>query len=208
MKLPLFSLLVALVLPLVMGGCEKPSAQGPDEKVLFQAIEDNTKAFNNKDVDGVIATVHPKTPNLDGLKDFISQAFKEVTLKATVSDLKVVTSSPEEARVSFKQKTEKVTDSGPVALNEVEGVHTLRPDNGKWKIFGTVNTKVTRLDQKDEENAAKAAPAAEATSPAPAPAVAPAPAPEAAPSPAAPTAPAAPAPDAAKPASPTEKPAQ
>lgn len=200
---PLFSV---LVLALFVGGCEKPAAQGPDEKVLFQAIEDNAKAFNNKDVDGVMATIHPQMANFADLKDFISQTFKDVTLKATVSDLKVVTSSPEEARVSFKQKTEKVTDAGAVPLNIIEGVHTLRPDNGKWKIFGTVNTNVTRLDQKPEASPENAPPAAAATAPTPAPettpAAAPVPAPTATPNPAVP------APEAPKPAPPAEKPLQ
>jgi len=201
---PLFA---ALLLPLLMGGCEKRAAQGPDPKI--QVIEDNARAFNNKDVDGVMATIHPKMEHFADLKDFIAKTFNEVTLKVAVSDLKVVTSSPEEARVSFKQTTDKVTDAGTVPLNVVEGVHTLRPDNGKWKIFGTVNTNVIRLDQKPgggSENAA--APAKSAPAPASAPEVAPAAAAGPAPASAAPSSPGAPAPEAPKPASPEDKPPQ
>ncbi|EDY18821.1 hypothetical protein CfE428DRAFT_3479 [Chthoniobacter flavus Ellin428] len=207
MKFFFVPLFAALLLPFVMGGCEKPAAQGPDPKVLSQVIEDNARAFNNKDVDGVMATIHPKMEHFADLKDFIAQTFKAVTLKVAVSDLKVVTSSPEEARVSFKQTTDKITDAGTVPLNVVEGVHTLRPDDGKWKIFGTVNTNVTRLDQKPGEGSENAAPAA-AAAPAPAPAPETAPAPAPAPAPASATSPSSATPEAPKPASPVEKPAQ
>lgn len=191
MKSSFAPLLSALVLAFAGGGCEKigpaADAPAPDEKVLFAVVEDNAKAFNNKDVDAVMATIHSKAPNVAGTKQFIADTFKDVTLKVTLSDLKVVTSKPEEARVSFKQKTEQMTPEGLKPLNIVEGVHTLRPDDGKWKITGTVNTNVTRLNQPAEE-------APTETAPAPAPD---APAPEAAP-----------APDAAKLAPTTEKPAQ
>jgi hypothetical protein len=199
----IFALLfAALLLPFMMGGCDKPVTQGPapDEKALFQTIEDNAQAFNKKDVDGVMATVHPKMPHYGDLKEFMAQTFKEVTLKVTVSNLKVVTSSPEEARVSFKQQTEKVADTGAVPLNIVEGIHTLRPDNGKWKIIATTNTNVVRLDQNPIDAAENTTPAPE-----PAPSAAPTRAPEASPAPAEPTA--KPAPQ-ATPAPPAEKPAQ
>jgi hypothetical protein len=188
-------LLSVVMLALVTAGCEKAASPPPDEKVLFQAIEDNARAFNKKDVDGVMGTVHPKMPSFAQLRDFIAQTFSQVDLKVTVSDLKVVTSSPEEARVSFKQKTDKVTDKGVVPLNIVEGIHTLRPDNGTWKILATVNTKVTPLGEPPVE-AAETTPSASAATPSPAATPAAAPEPPPAPEPA------------PKAAPPTEKPPQ
>jgi hypothetical protein len=213
MKFIFAPLFAALLLPLIMGGCGKSAAQGPDPKVLFQVIEDNANAFNNKDVDGVMATVHPKTEHFADLQEFLANTFKEVTLKATVSDLKVVTSSPEEARVHFKETTDKVTGTGTVPLNVIEGVHTLRPDNGRWKIFGTVNTKITRADEKPDEGSEQAAPATPVATPAAVPATAAAPEVASASgssiaAPAAPASPVAPASEAPKPATPAEKPAQ
>ena len=50
--------------------------------------------------------------------------------------------------MSFKQKTEKLGERGQFLSNIVEGVHTLRPDKGTWKIYKTLQTKVTGLDGK------------------------------------------------------------
>jgi hypothetical protein len=209
LKSLLAPLLSVFALALLFTGCEKP-APPPADQVLFQAIQDNAQAFDKKDVDAVMATIHPQAPNLAQTREFIAQLFNDMDLKFTVSDLKVVTATPEEARVSFKQKTEKVEAGSTVPLNVIEGVHTLRPDNGKWTIFNTIKTKETRLDQKpadSPENSPSApAPGAPASPAAPAPASVPAPAT------AEPTAPAAPTPAAAtpapKPEAPAEKPAQ
>jgi hypothetical protein len=188
-------------LALIVGGCEKKEP-GPDEKVLFQVIQENAEALNKKDIDGVMASIHPKAPSFATTRDFVNDAFKQVTLKITMSDLKVKDANSEEAHVSFVQKTEKVDGDHTTPLNIVEGVDTLRPDNGKWKIFGTINTKVTRLDVGKENPAAT-----ESTSPAPA---ATTPAPAATPAPTAtPTAPeATPAAPDKKPPTEAEKPPQ
>jgi hypothetical protein len=165
-----------LALAFLPGGCEK-AAPGPDEKVLFQAIQDNANAFDRKDVEAVMATIHPKSPGFDANRGIVADMFSKVTLKFVVSDLKVITSSPEEARVSFKQETDKVVGDQMIPLNIVEGVHTLRPDNGKWKIFSTDTTNTRRLEGKPPGT-----PEATPATPAPAPAA------EAAPKPAAPEA--------------------
>jgi uncharacterized protein YchJ len=166
-------------LPLVallcfVGGCEK-KASAPDEKALFQAIQENADALNKKDLDGVMATIHPKAPSFASTRDIVSQTFSQVTLKFTVSDLKVKDASPEEAHVSFVQKTEKVDGGKTIPLNTVEGVDTLRPDNGKWKIFDTTTTKVTRLEGGQPSAAGSPAPAP-GPSATPGPAATPAPA--------------------------------
>jgi hypothetical protein len=118
----------------------------PDDKVLFQAIEDNVQAINKKDLDAFMATIHPSAPTFASTRDTVGKMFSTVDLKFTVKDLKVITSSPEEAQVSFVQTTEKVGGDAPFQNRIMEGVHTLRPDNGKWKIFGTAPIKVTPLN--------------------------------------------------------------
>lgn len=194
---PLFA---ALCLPFVFGGCEKPAAPPPDKTVLFQVIEDNVHAVEKKDADAVMATIHSKAPSFASTREIVSEMFKMLDLKCTLSDLQVVTATPEEARVSFTQKTEKTGGEGDFQNNIVKGVHILRPDDGKWKLFNTIQTSVTGLDGKP-----LGAPEAPAAEPAPAsPAPATAPTAEPAPTPAAPEA----APKPATPAPPAEKPAQ
>jgi len=181
MKITSLLTLPAFAFVLALGGCEKNSA-GPSDNVLFQAVQDNVHAMEKKDLDAVMATIHPKSPSFESTRGYVDMFFKAVDVKYTLSDLKVMTSSPEEAKVSFVQKMEKTGGEGQFQNNIVEGFHTLRPDDGKWKIFGTVNLKVTGLDGKP---LGAPAPAAEAA-PAPAPAPAPNPNPEPAPKPAPP----------------------
>jgi len=200
MKSLLTPLLSVLSLAFVLAGCEK-SAPPPDQAVLFQTIQDNVHALEKKDVDAVMATIHPQAPSFDSTREIISEMFKAVDLKYTLSDLKVVTAGPDEARVSFMQKTEKTGGEAGFQNNVVQGIHTLRPDNGKWKIYRTFQTSVTGLDGKPltapEEAAPPASPEPTTEKP-PGPAI-----PEPAPAPATPAEPA------PKPAAPpAEKPAQ
>ena len=183
MKFAFPSLLSVLLLGLVFGGCEKTPPAPPDA-VLFQAIQDNVSALDKKDIEAVMGTIHPSAPTFDSTRSIVSQMFQALDLKYTLSDLKVVTSSPDEAQVSFVQKTEKQSGDAPFQSNIVEGVHTLRPDGGKWKIYRTVQTKVTDLEGK---------PLGTPDSTAPAPEPPPSPAPSTEPP--------------AKPATPAEKPA-
>jgi hypothetical protein len=135
-------LLAALLLPFGMGGCEK-AAPPPTEAVLFQTIEDSARAVEKKDLDGLMATVHPKSAAAQTTRATMSELFQAVTLKCTLSDLHIVTASPKEARVSFTQKTEKVSGDIDFPNNIIQGVHVLKPDDGRWKIFTTIRTNLT-----------------------------------------------------------------
>jgi hypothetical protein len=171
-KIRLFSFLSILALAFLQAGCEKPAPPAsphPDDKVLFQAIEDNVQAINKKDLDAFMATIHPNAPTFASTRDTVGKMFRSVDLKFTVKDLKVITSSPEEAQVSFVQTTEKAGGDAPFQNRIMEGVHTLRPDNGKWKIFGTAPIKVTPLNAA-VPNIPEVTPASPQTTPPPEPA--------------------------------------
>lgn len=171
MNLRRFPLLFLTTFAFIVGGCEKASQTGPDEKVLFKTIEENASSVEKRDVDGVMATIHPKSPTFATTRTTVSESFQmmkaqNLIFRVTSSDLKVISSSPEEAKVSFVQKTGQVDGDHTTPLNVVEGIHTLRSDDGNWKIFNTQNTKVTRLGSPTAsapEPAAAQAPAAPAT---------------------------------------------
>jgi hypothetical protein len=187
MKRFLIPVLSVLALALFLEGCEKAVPPKPDEHALFQVIDDNAQAFEKKDIDAVMATIHPQSPDFAGTRTQVADLFQkvEVTLKFTQTNMKVVESSPEEAKVSFQQTTSQVDGDKTVPLNIIDSLDTLRPDNGKWKIFRTASLKITRLKQPNDANSPSAPQEA-----APAPEPAPSPAPPAEPKPAAPEKPA------------------
>jgi hypothetical protein len=144
MNFPRLLLLPALAV--MLNGCEKKPATNPE--VIFLVLHENLRAFEKKDVDTVMATIHPESPVYESTRQSVEEMFKLVDLKFTLSDLRVVSSRPDEVKVSFVQKTERVGGSAPFTDNIVEGIHTLRPDKGTWKIYNTIQTKVTGLDGK------------------------------------------------------------
>jgi hypothetical protein len=135
-----------------------------------------------------MATIHPQSKSFDKTRGDVGDAFndmtrRKVTVKFTMSDLKVKDASSEEAHVSFVQKTDQMEGDRTIPLYLLEGVDTLKPDNGKWKILETVVTKTTHLHNAEASTPQSAAPS---TEPAPAPATS-APTTPATPTPAAPS---------------------
>jgi hypothetical protein len=142
---------------LVLGlGCRRAEDTGessqkkplptPTEAELFATVQENIKALENKDADGVMATLHPAAPGFATSRNMLAEMFSSVDLKFTLSDLRVISASPQEARVGFVQKTEKVGGNSEFKDNTIEGFHVLRPDQGKWKIYTTVQTKGTKAE--------------------------------------------------------------
>ena len=136
---------LALGLAFAFSACEKPTAS---KEVIFGAIHENVHALEKKDVATVMATIHPQSPVYAGTKDAVEEMFQSVDLKYTLSDLRIESATPEEVKVSFVQRTEKVGGTGQFANNIVEGIHTLRLDGKHWKIHKTLQTKITDFNGK------------------------------------------------------------
>ena len=168
MKRFLIPVLFVLALAISFAGCEKV-APAPDNAVLIQAIQDNVHALEKKDIDAVMATIHPQARSFESTRQIVSEMFKAIDLKYTLSDLQVVSATADEAQVHFVQQTEKTGGDGQFQPNIVTGVHTLRPDQGKWKIYSTRQISVTGLDGKPLGRPEEPSPAP-FTEPAPSPA--------------------------------------
>ena len=133
---------LALGTTLALFACKKPIAS---REVLFGAIHENVHALEKKDVETVMATIHPDSPQFEGTREAVVEMFAKVDWKYTLSDLRIESATPEEVKVSYKQKMEKVGERGEFLDTIVEGIHTLRPDKGAWKIYKTLPTRVTDL---------------------------------------------------------------
>ena len=116
-----------------------------DEGAVFSAIKDNLNAMQNKDVEGVMATVHPESPLFGSTRQALLNLFQKYDLRITLTDLKIVSATPEEVKVSFVQKTERLKGPEDLQSSLCDGVHTLRKDHGKWKIYNTIPGKSVAL---------------------------------------------------------------
>jgi hypothetical protein len=168
-------LLPLAIFTLALGACQK-APPPPDEAAIFSAVQENLRAMEQKNVEAVMATVHPQAAAYASTREMAQMMFEQVEVKYGLSDLKLVAATADEAKVSFKQSMEKTGGTGQFMDNIVHGLHILRLDHGKWKIHRTQALSVTGLDGKplgaaEPPPSAPAAetPAATPTPPAPAP---------------------------------------
>jgi hypothetical protein len=120
-----------------------------DPALIWPAVEETVrsqiKALNKEDVDGYMSYVHPGNPGYAATKDQVIDLFEKYDLRNTLEKLEPVSLTEDEAKVSFVQLTEKV--SGPAfSNNRTAGTHTLRKDDGKWKIYSTETRGMAAVD--------------------------------------------------------------
>lgn len=118
----------------------------PSDKELFQVLYDNEKAFGKKDIKAYAATIHKESPVYEETVKFTEQIFEQdIHLETKLEDLKVIKKTKDTAEISYTQTTLKKEDID-FQNNRIEGTQILKLDKGKWKIYNTVPTKITNLD--------------------------------------------------------------
>lgn len=127
---------------------EEEESAVPEDEELFRVLEDNIQTMQDEDIDAYMETIHPDSPAYDTTEDLMEQ-MAVYELDVEVSDLSVADKSEDEATVNFTQRSMKI--EGPdYQNNEIKGVHTLKPDEGVWKIFGTEASEQIALDEDGE----------------------------------------------------------
>jgi len=136
----------AAALACVLAACTaKPK---PEQEAVFAAIRENLSAMEREDINAVMATVHPQTPDYEASRAVIEEIFKKYDLKFELIDLKLAGIRDGEAKVAYTQKTTRVGGDTDLPDNIVEGVHTLKKDGDKWKIINSVQLRITPLQPK------------------------------------------------------------
>ncbi|HWB04390.1 MAG TPA: nuclear transport factor 2 family protein [Verrucomicrobiales bacterium] len=120
-----------------------------DEALIWPAVEETVrsqiKALNKEDLDGYMSYMHPDNPTYASTRQQLEDIAEKYDLRYTLEKLERVSVTEDEVKASFVQLTEKV--SGPAfSNNRISGVHTLRRDNGKWKIFATTTNSMAAVD--------------------------------------------------------------
>ena len=135
--------LFLLLLLGALGGCSP--RRRADEAAIFAVLRENVSAMQREDIEAVMKTVHPGSPDFEGTRLVITDIFAKYDLKFDLRELKVINSKDDEVKVSFVQKTENVGGAKDVGDAIAEGVHTLRKDGAEWKIVDTVTLRRTPL---------------------------------------------------------------
>jgi len=120
-------------------------------KTPASVIEANAAYMNDEDLEGVMTTVHPKSPSYDGVETMAKQIFERYDLNYKIENIKVLEQNDNEAKVEFTQVTTKI--KGPdFKNNKTTGIHTLRKDGDSWKIYSTEMTNVEFLNKDEFHN--------------------------------------------------------
>jgi hypothetical protein len=120
-----------------------------DASLIWPAVEETVrsqiKALNKEDLDGYMSYIHPGNPAYANTREQVADIFEKYDLRNTLEKIERESITADEAKVSFVQLTEKV--SGPAFQNNrTTGLHTLRKDDGKWKIYSTEIRSMTVVD--------------------------------------------------------------
>jgi hypothetical protein len=120
-----------------------------DTALIWPAVEETVrsqiKALNNEDLDAYMSYMHPDNPSYESTRQQLADLLEKYDLHYTLEKIEKVSVTEDEVKASFVQLTEKV--SGPAfSNNRITGIHTLRKDNGKWKIFATTTSSLAAVD--------------------------------------------------------------
>ncbi len=111
-------------------------------------INANAEFMNAKDLDGMMSTIHPESPNYPAVESMAKLIFERYDLKYSIENLKILEENDNDAKVEFTQVTKKI--KGPEFKdNRTIGIHTLKKDGDSWKIYSTEMTKITFLDKNE-----------------------------------------------------------
>jgi hypothetical protein len=128
---------------LLFAGCEKIT--DADKTAAVEAVRANFEAMKARDLDAMTATVHPSSPNFEATKAFAQQQAERYTLLYDLKSAEFDSVKGGEIRVRFVQETRKVLGPDDLKDNRVTGLHILRRDGAKWKLWGTMVEKTEEL---------------------------------------------------------------
>ncbi|HMN48179.1 MAG TPA: hypothetical protein PKD67_03510 [Ignavibacteriaceae bacterium] len=138
------SLLLFLVISVLITNCSSKKGYYTPESL----IKANAEFMNDKNLEGVMSTIHPESPNYPAVETMAKTIFDRYDLKYTIESIKVLEENDNEAKVEFTQLTKKI--KGPEFKdNRTTGIHTLKKDGDSWKIYSTEMTKLTLLDKNE-----------------------------------------------------------
>ena len=140
-------LLVLVTLLLVTYNCTSEKKYETPKSL----IKANAAYMNEENLEGVMTTVHPKSPSYPATESMAKQIFERYDLNYKIINIKVLEQNDKEAKVEFTQVTTKIKGTD-FKNNKATGIHTLRKDGGSWKVYSTEMTNVEFLNKDDFHN--------------------------------------------------------
>jgi hypothetical protein len=103
---------------------------------IIAVIRENIAATQAKDKERVLKTIHKDCPQLRSTIEGMDFVFANYDMVFELEKIEVIELSKEDAKVYYMQTTRAIRGQG-YPPTRATGIHLMKKENGKWKIFKT-----------------------------------------------------------------------
>jgi len=103
---------------------------------LIAVIRENIAATEAKDKDRVLKTLHKDCPQRRSTIQGMEYVFANFDMKFDLEQIEVLEVTGEDAKVYYMQTTRAIRGEG-FSPTRASGIHLMKKEDGKWKIFKT-----------------------------------------------------------------------
>ena len=103
---------------------------------IIAVVKENLEATKAKDKDRVLKTIHKDSPQLSSTVQGMDYVFANFDMDFKLEKVEVIEINGDSAKVYYVQTTQAIRGEG-FAPTRASGIHTMKKENGKWKIYKT-----------------------------------------------------------------------
>jgi len=103
---------------------------------IIGVVKENIAATQAEDKERVLKTIHKDCPQLRSTIQGMDYVFANFDMVFDLEKIEVIELSREDAKVYYMQTTRAVRGTG-FAPTRASGIHLMKKEDGKWKIFKT-----------------------------------------------------------------------
>ncbi len=103
---------------------------------IILVINENLAATQAEDKERVLKTIHKDSPQMRSTKEGMDYVFDHYDMEYNLEKAEVIQVNDQEAKVYYVQTTQARSGQGFQPMRAA-GIHILKKEDGKWKIFKT-----------------------------------------------------------------------
>lgn len=103
---------------------------------IISVVRENLEATKAKDKERVLKTIHKDSPQLTSTINGMDYVFANFDMEFNLEKVEVISVYGDSAKVYYVQTTQAIRGEG-FAPTRASGIHTMKKENGKWKIYRT-----------------------------------------------------------------------
>ncbi len=103
---------------------------------LIAVIRENIAATEAKDKERVLKTIHKDCPQRRSTIQGMDYVFANFDMKFEIEQIEVLEVNADDASIYYLQTTRAIRGEG-FTPTRASGIHHMKKENGKWKIFQT-----------------------------------------------------------------------